>query len=61
MFETVNQQHLPPPVAPPPMQQPLGGAKGPLYGPSEQLLQLHYCIHSNPSWRQSLSLSLYLC
>ncbi|KAG5543366.1 hypothetical protein RHGRI_016186 [Rhododendron griersonianum] len=56
MFETVNQQHLPPPVAPPPMQQPLGGAKGPLYGPSEQLLQLHYCIHSNPSWPRAVLL-----
>ncbi|KAF7140447.1 hypothetical protein RHSIM_Rhsim06G0041800 [Rhododendron simsii] len=60
MVETGNHQHQQPPVAPPPMQQPLGGARGPLYGPSEQLLQLHYCIHSNPSWRQSLSLSLSL-
>ncbi|KAF7140935.1 hypothetical protein RHSIM_Rhsim06G0041700 [Rhododendron simsii] len=61
MVETGNHQHQPPAVAiaAPPLQQPLGGGKGPVYGPTEQLTQLHYCIHSNPSWRQSLSLSLF--
>lgn len=53
MVETGN--HYPPDPAPPPsaaIPQPLGSAKGPSYPPMEQLSQLHYCIHSNPSWPQ---------
>ncbi|GAB2246801.1 hypothetical protein Droror1_Dr00006683 [Drosera rotundifolia] len=49
MVETGH--HRPPPGegAPPPLP-PLGAARGPLFPPQEQLLHLHYCIHSNPSW-----------
>ncbi|KAH7848616.1 hypothetical protein Vadar_005170 [Vaccinium darrowii] len=60
MVETANHQHQPPPnpvLAPPPLQQPLGAGRGPVYGPSEQLLQLHYCIHSNPSWPKAVLLA----
>ncbi|PSS31390.1 Nucleobase-ascorbate transporter like [Actinidia chinensis var. chinensis] len=59
MVETANHQHQPPPisVAPQPIAQPLGAARGPLYPPAEQLLQLHYCIHSNPSWPQTVLLA----
>ncbi|KAK3039366.1 hypothetical protein RJ639_027615 [Escallonia herrerae] len=58
MVETANHQHQPPPaqVAPPP-PLPLGSARGPVFPPSEQLLQLHYCIHSNPSWPQTVILA----
>ncbi|GAB2267365.1 N-terminal acetyltransferase [Dionaea muscipula] len=49
MVETGN--HRPPPgEAAPPPPPPLGAAWGPLFPPQEQLLHLHYCIHSNPSW-----------
>ncbi|KAL8141147.1 hypothetical protein V2J09_007168 [Rumex salicifolius] len=41
---------VPPPAAPPGM--PLGAARGPLFPPQEQLFNLTYCIHSNPSWPQ---------
>ena len=56
MGETAAGNHHPTPshtVAPPPSQShlPLGAAKGPLFQPQEQLTTLHYCIHSNPSWR----------
>lgn len=61
MVETGNHNHQPPPPQPPPGPAlPLGAARGPAYPPAEQLLQLHYCIHSNPSWRQSLFLSTLL-
>ncbi|PWA58047.1 Xanthine/uracil/vitamin C permease [Artemisia annua] len=48
----VENGHQHPPVMPPPMtiHQPLGAARGPAFPPAEQLLQLNYCIHSNPSW-----------
>ncbi|KAL6572301.1 N-terminal acetyltransferase [Orobanche minor] len=46
--------HAPPPPA---VAPPLGSARGPLFPPSEQLLQLHYCIHSNPSWVQTAILA----
>ncbi|MED6218256.1 N-terminal acetyltransferase [Stylosanthes scabra] len=57
MGETPN--HPPPvaaaqPPAPPPPN--LGLSRGPTWTPAEQLLQLHYCIHSNPSWPQALVL-----
>ncbi|KAL8523986.1 hypothetical protein ACS0TY_013806 [Phlomoides rotata] len=54
MVETANHNHnhhqMPPPHA---VAPPLGSARGPVYPPAEQLLQLHYCIHSNPSWVQT--------
>ncbi|KAL2459141.1 Nucleobase-ascorbate transporter 3 [Forsythia ovata] len=56
MVETAhhNHQHPPSQVPPPPVvARPLGAARGPAYPPQEQLLQLHYCIHSNPSWVQT--------
>lgn len=46
MVETGN----PPP--PPPPAVPLGAARGPSFAPAEQLSQFHYCIHSNPPWRE---------
>ncbi|KAI3673116.1 hypothetical protein L6452_39230 [Arctium lappa] len=55
-----NGHHHHPPVAAPPMptiQQPLGAARGPAFPPSEQLLHLNYCIHSNPSWVQTVLLA----
>ncbi|KAA8537698.1 hypothetical protein F0562_027312 [Nyssa sinensis] len=53
MVETANH-HQPPPtqVAP-----PLGASRGPVFAPAEQLVQLHYCIHSNPSWLQTVILA----
>ncbi|XP_071923573.1 nucleobase-ascorbate transporter 3 isoform X2 [Coffea arabica] len=58
MGETGNHNHQPPPRQPPPGPvPPLGAARGPLYPPAEQLLQLHYCIHSNPSWHQTVLLA----
>ncbi|XP_027149101.1 nucleobase-ascorbate transporter 3 [Coffea eugenioides] len=58
MGETGNHNHQPPPPQPPPGPvPPLGAARGPLYPPAEQLLQLHYCIHSNPSWHQTVLLA----
>lgn len=52
MGETAN--HQPPPPAqvatPPPMPLPLGASRGPTWVPAEQLHELRYCIHSNPSW-----------
>lgn len=53
-----DHHHAPPPQAvPPPPVMPLGSARGPVYPPAEQLLQLHYCIHSNPSWFQTVVLA----
>ncbi|KAH6796273.1 hypothetical protein C2S51_037259 [Perilla frutescens var. frutescens] len=63
MVETANHNHnhqMPPgQAAPPPpvLAPPLGAARGPVYPPAEQLLQLHYCIHSNPSWVQTAVLA----
>lgn len=53
-----GHQHPPSAVGPPPMtiHQPLGAARGPAFPPAEQLLQLNYCIHSNPSWAQTVFL-----
>lgn len=54
-----NHNHQAPPgqAGPPPpvVAPPLGAARGPVYPPAEQLLQLNYCIHSNPSWGQYTS------
>ncbi|GFP92711.1 nucleobase-ascorbate transporter 3 [Phtheirospermum japonicum] len=64
MVETGNHNHHhhhqtpPSQSAPPPaVAQPLGAARGPFFPPAEQLLQLHYCIHSNPSWVQTAILA----
>ncbi|KAL8216153.1 hypothetical protein R6Q57_022990 [Mikania cordata] len=53
-----HHHHHPPETAPPPptIHQPLGAARGPAYPPAEQLTQLSYCIHSNPSWGQTVLL-----
>ncbi|KAL2895114.1 Nucleobase-ascorbate transporter 3 [Bienertia sinuspersici] len=55
-----NHQHQQPPQQQQQQQQqqfqqqlPLGAAKGPIIPPQEQLTNLHYCIHSNPSWHQT--------
>lgn len=61
MVETGNHQHhhptpghtAGPPPPPPGSHLPMGAAKGPVYPPQEQLTNLHYCIHSNPSWHQT--------
>ncbi|KAI4336939.1 hypothetical protein L6164_015408 [Bauhinia variegata] len=50
MGETGNHQP-PPPAGPPPPNLAL--SRGPTWAPAEQLLQLHYCIHSNPSWPEA--------
>ncbi|EOY14597.1 Xanthine/uracil permease family protein isoform 2 [Theobroma cacao] len=60
MGETENHHHPPPPpqVVPPPSAPPnLGLSRGPTWTPAEQLHQLQYCIHSNPSWPQALLLA----
>lgn len=53
MVETGHHHHhQPPPSQPPPpavVAPPLGAARGKIFPPAEQLLQLNYCIHSNPS------------
>ncbi|KAH1064936.1 hypothetical protein J1N35_029923 [Gossypium stocksii] len=45
-----HHNHLPP-------QPALALSKGPTWTPAEQLHQLQYCIHSNPSWPQALLLA----
>ncbi|KAE8669127.1 Nucleobase-ascorbate transporter 3 [Hibiscus syriacus] len=60
MGETDHHHHPPPPqvVAPPPAPPPnLALSRGPTWTPAEQLHQLQYCIHSNPSWPQALLLA----
>ncbi|XP_075480927.1 nucleobase-ascorbate transporter 3-like [Primulina tabacum] len=61
MVETGHHHHhQPPPSQPPPpavVAPPLGSARGPLFPPAEQLLQLNYCIHSNPSLVQTVALA----
>ncbi|XP_040996630.1 nucleobase-ascorbate transporter 3-like [Juglans microcarpa x Juglans regia] len=51
MVETGHNHQPQQTQAPPPRPAlPLGGARGPAWPPAEQLGQLQYCIHSNPSW-----------
>ncbi|BFG17899.1 hypothetical protein CerSpe_041730 [Prunus speciosa] len=59
MGETGHHHQQPPPVlvAPPPSQMPLGAARGPTWAPTEQLHQLQFCIHSNPSWPETFLLA----
>ncbi|KAK1395737.1 Nucleobase-ascorbate transporter 3 [Heracleum sosnowskyi] len=55
-----EHQHQHPPVThlqPPVIIPPLGAARGPSFPPNEQLVQLNYCIHSNPSWPQTVLLA----
>lgn len=54
-----EHHHAPPPVQAPPAGPPppnLALSRGPVWNPAEQLLQLSYCIHSNPSWPEALLL-----
>ncbi|KAJ4824047.1 N-terminal acetyltransferase [Turnera subulata] len=50
-----NHQPPPPPAAVVP--PPLAVSKGPTWTPAEQLQQLQYCIHSNPSWPETFLLA----
>ncbi|KAA3488838.1 nucleobase-ascorbate transporter 3 [Gossypium australe] len=63
MGETENHHHPPPPqaAAPPAAPPNLALSRGPTWTPAEQLHQLQYCIHSNPSWRQFLFPFCWLC
>ncbi|KAF7817527.1 nucleobase-ascorbate transporter 3 [Senna tora] len=56
----MGETEPPPPVQAPPAAPPppnLALSRGPTWTPAEQLLQLHYCIHSNPSWPEALLLA----
>ncbi|KAJ7958111.1 Nucleobase-ascorbate transporter [Quillaja saponaria] len=59
MGESANHQPPPPGHAGPPPPPPanLGLSRGPTWVPAEQLQQLHYCIHSNPSWPETVLLA----
>ncbi|XP_044475540.1 nucleobase-ascorbate transporter 3-like [Mangifera indica] len=60
MGETTNHGHAPPAQAaapPPPVLPSLAVSRGPTWTPAEQLQQLQYCIHSNPSWPQAVLLA----
>ncbi|CAM8998622.1 unnamed protein product [Rhodiola kirilowii] len=52
MVETGHNHGPPPPMAP-----PLGSARGPIYQPVEQFQGLDFCIHSNPSWLETVFLA----
>ncbi|XP_073263506.1 nucleobase-ascorbate transporter 3 isoform X2 [Populus alba] len=60
MGETAHNHQQPPPpqaaaAAPPPPSFAL--SRGPTWTPAEQLQQLQYCIHSNPSWPETCLLA----
>ncbi|KAA8528573.1 hypothetical protein F0562_035928 [Nyssa sinensis] len=58
MGEASHHHHPPPPTeVRPAIALPIGAFKGPAFPPAEQLLQLQYCIHSNPSWPQTVILA----
>ncbi|XP_054818532.1 nucleobase-ascorbate transporter 3 [Prosopis cineraria] len=59
MGETENHQPPPPVQAPLPRPPPpnLALSRGPTWTPAEQLHQLDYCIHSNPSWPEAVLLA----
>lgn len=59
MGESANtHQHTPPPTVAPSAPPPnLALSRGPTWTPAEQLQQLHYCIHSNPSWPEAVLLA----
>ncbi|MCL7031560.1 hypothetical protein MKW94_020941, partial [Papaver nudicaule] len=60
-----HHHHTPPPIiGVPPMSvglggppPPLSGPRGTMYTPEEQLHQLTFCIHSNPSWPEMFVLA----
>ncbi|GLT57907.1 hypothetical protein SLA2020_308440 [Shorea laevis] len=54
MGETADHGPPPPPQVAPP---PLAVSRGPTWVPAEQLQQLQYCIHSNPSLPQAFLLA----
>ncbi|KAG6784542.1 hypothetical protein POTOM_010239 [Populus tomentosa] len=64
MGETAHNHQQPPPpqaaaaVPPPPS---LALSRGPTWTPAEQLQQLQYCIHSNPSWLEKLNFTAETC
>lgn len=58
MGEAPNHGPPPPQQAAAPRPPPsLGLSRGPTWVPAEQLQQLQYCIHSNPSWPQAILLA----
>ncbi|KFK32504.1 hypothetical protein AALP_AA6G251200 [Arabis alpina] len=57
MVETGHHQHQPAPVGPPPMVSSMALSRGPTWPPAEQLHHLQYCIHSNPSWHETVVLA----
>ncbi|CAK7347609.1 unnamed protein product [Dovyalis caffra] len=63
MGEAAHNHQQPPPqqaaaaAAAPPPAPSLALSKGPTWTPAEQLQQLQYCIHSNPSWPESFLLA----
>ncbi|WCJ35359.1 Xanthine/uracil permease family protein [Euphorbia peplus] len=59
MGETPHNHQPPPPQAAAPPHPPpnLGLSRGPTWTPAEQLQQLQYCIHSNPSWPETVLLA----
>ncbi|XP_011017252.1 PREDICTED: nucleobase-ascorbate transporter 3-like [Populus euphratica] len=62
MGETTHNHQQPPPpqaaaAAPPPPLPSLALSRGPTWTPAEQLQQLQYCIHSNPSWPETCLLA----
>ncbi|KAG6786543.1 hypothetical protein POTOM_008149 [Populus tomentosa] len=64
MGETAHNHQQPPPpqaaaAAPPPPSFAL--SRGPTWTPAEQLQQLQYCIHSNPSWLEKLNFTAETC
>ncbi|KAI3886498.1 hypothetical protein MKW92_043703 [Papaver armeniacum] len=56
-----DHSHTPPPIGVPPMSVglggPLSGPRGATFVPEEQLHQLTFCIHSNPSWPEMFLLA----
>ncbi|KAJ8771560.1 hypothetical protein K2173_026737 [Erythroxylum novogranatense] len=57
MGETAPPPAPPAAAAPPPPPPNLALSKGPIWTPAEQLLQLQYCIHSNPAWPEMFLLA----
>ncbi|KAF8409998.1 hypothetical protein HHK36_002518 [Tetracentron sinense] len=56
MVETTNQQHPHPQMTAPPPPS-LSAPRAAVHPPAEQLHQLHFCIHSNPSWPETIILA----
>lgn len=45
------------PIHPGAVVAPLGSSRGPVFPPTEQLHQLQFCIHSNPTWPEAFMLA----